>query len=382
MGRPSGQPTFHLSVWNFLRHRVTLPLKERTDYDFKQVLNMKFLRRKAGAERFLIIQLRQLGDVVLTTALARILKEERPGCFVGFLTEEPSYELLKGSPYIDELYLHRRKDSFFNEAKLIFKLRKRRFNAVFDTMSNPTSAIITYLTGAPRRIGYDTTIRRSAYTDAVPRSDGYVVDVKRTLLERYGIKSEWNRPELFLSEEEKSWAEEIKRTLAANAGTTRLFTIDATHKHRYRRWTIDGYAELSKMLSSRYDAAPLALWGPGEEWVVKELAEKSGGAVAVAPQTTVRKMAALIEAADFHIGNCSAPRHIAVAVGTPTFIIPGTSQISWLHPDEEHDIDPFAPPCAECGNKCGGDERKCMLERTAEEIAPYAYRWGDKLFGN
>ncbi|PLX46387.1 MAG: hypothetical protein C0609_00590 [Deltaproteobacteria bacterium] len=173
----------------------------------------------------------------------------------------------------------------------------------------------------------------------------------------------------------------MKEVLTKEDGHARLFTVDATHKHPYRRWTVDGYANLSKMLSERYDATPLALWGPGEETVVRELADKSGGAVKVAPETTVRKMAALIEAADFHIGNCSAPRHIAVAVGTPTFIIPGTSQRSWLHPDAEHEIDPFAPACAECGNKCGGEERQCMMERTAEEIAPYAFKWGDPLFG-
>ena len=116
-----------------------------------------------SAPRYLVVQLRQIGDVVLTTPIPRILKEERPGCHVSFLTESPSHRLLEGNPFIDEVIVGRRQDRWWETLRTGLRLRSRRFDAVLDFMANPRSAILARLTEAPARISYRRRWRQSSY---------------------------------------------------------------------------------------------------------------------------------------------------------------------------------------------------------------------------
>lgn len=330
-------------------------------------------------KRFLIIQLRQIGDVVLTTPLAHILKEAFPGCHVAFLTEALSAPLLENNPEIDQLIVTERKGGLFRKMGLVAQLRSAGFDVAIDSHCIPTSALFTLFSGAKRKIGFITGPRDIAYTDKVARTQGYVVEVKKKLLEPLGVKSDWLRPLIFLTEEERAWGEAVRHELLARAGAKRLLTVDASHKALARRWPVEHYAGLLKMMSARYDCLPVALWGPGEREVAETLFKLTGGLVSVSPETTLRKLAALLASADFHIGNCSAPRHIAVAVGTPTFAFLGSSYFSWTFPSPEHGHDDHRLPCWPCGGKCDNNA-KCLAGRTPEDVWPLVAAWADGLF--
>lgn len=149
--------------------------------------------------------------------------------------------------------------------------------------------------------------------------DGYSAMSKASVLRHLGI--EWNgeRPRVYLTDEEHAFA----RTLLAQAGLQpeqRLITLDPTHRQPTRRWPLAHYAGLVSLLAER-DASLrfLPLWGPGEEAEIQELSRLCPAGSLLLPERmlSLREMAACIAEADLHIGNCSAPRHIAVAVGTP-----------------------------------------------------------------
>jgi ADP-heptose:LPS heptosyltransferase len=339
------------------------------------------LFKRTDGNRFLVVQLRAIGDVVLTTALPRIIKEAHPSAFVGFLTERPSDELLHHNPHIDRIFLHERRGGIRGGFRLAHELRSCGFDTAVDTMCNPTTAIFTVLSGARVRAGFYSYQRTAAYNRRVRRGEGYAVEVKKTLLERIGLESGWDRPEIYLTDEERAWGAAVCGVALARTGRSRFFTVDAAHKHGYRRWTLEGFADLCRLLADRYDAAPMVLCAPSEREDAERLAALVPDLISVSPPTTLRELAALIAAADFHLGTCSAPRHIAVAVGTPTFIIPTTSQASWKHPSAEHGEDPYRPPCNGCPTPCSPfDTLRCMKERTAADIAPHAFAWGDALF--
>jgi ADP-heptose:LPS heptosyltransferase len=331
-------------------------------------------------ERFLIIQLRALGDVVLATPLARIIKELRPGSFVGFLTQSPNDAILLNNPSIDKVFVYKPSKGLAGQLGLIRELRRYNFDTAIDPISTPGTEIFSFLSGAKERAGFLSQKRSFLYTRRVAREAGYSVEVKKRLLSAIGLESVLNTPEISLTSEEKSWGEQCRRDILEKSGNEKLFTVDATHKHAYRRWPLDSYAALCRLISKRYGATGVALWGPGERATALSLEEKSGGAVVASPETTLRSLSSLIASADFHIGNCSAPRHIAVAVGTPTFIIPGTSQSTWRYPSPEHEEDPYKPPCGACREKCfGGAILECMEKRSAKEVAEHALPFLDKL---
>ena len=51
------------------------------------------------ARRILVIKLRAVGDVILSTIVTKNLRLAYPGAVIHFLTETPSLEVLKGNPY-------------------------------------------------------------------------------------------------------------------------------------------------------------------------------------------------------------------------------------------------------------------------------------------
>lgn len=307
-------------------------------------------------DRFLVIQLRQIGDVVLTTPLLRILKEARPGCRVAMLTEKPSDQLLKGNPYVDEILLNNRKGSWRDTLRLGLELRRRRFSAVVDPMSNPRSAILAWLSGAPTRIAYRSSSRGWFYTHRVEvGKQPYAVDVKKRLLTPLGIESPWRRPEIFLTQAERTEGRLLRDSLLG-VGDRRLITLDPSHRRATRRWPAEHFGALCRLVKDRWAARPVVLWGPGEEADADAVVSTSGGAAVKAPGTSLRQMAALIGAADLHVGNCSAPRHIAVAVGTPTFTILGSTSSGWTFPHPSHTQTALGLPCQPCNrNDCPRD---------------------------
>ena len=323
---------------------------------------------------FLVIQLRQIGDVVLTTPIPRILKEARPGCRVAFLTERPSDQLLEGNPHIDEILLNDRRAPWWQTLRLGGRLRGRRFDVVLDFMGNPRSAILSCLSGAATRISYRAPGRGVLYTHRVSGAGGYAVEIKKNLLEPLGIRSAWERPEIFLTPEEKGWARSERQRLLGGRHD-RLVTVDPSHRRVTRRWPADHYGKLCAWMAGQ-GWTPVVLWGPGEEGVARAVVEASGARAVPAPATTLRQMAGLIGAADLHVGNCSAPRHIAVAVGTPSFTILGSTSAGWTHPAAEHTQIALGLDCQPCNrNRCGRDDLACLRDLEPERVAGAIGEW-------
>ena len=322
----------------------------------------------------LIVQLRQIGDVVLTTPIARILKEELPGCRVSFLTEAPCDQLLRGNPFLDEILLSDRRGGWVETLRLGRRLRKSRFDAILDFMGNPRSAILSFLAGAPTRVSYPAKGRGVLYTHRIRPPHVYAVDFKKGLLQPLGIRSEWNRPEIFLTGEEAEWGHALRRERLGER-SKRLITVDPSHRRVTRRWPAPHYGALCRRIRDELGALPLVLWGPGEEEVAEEVIAGSGARAVKAPPTTLRQMAALIAASDLHLGNCSAPRHVAVAVGVPSFTILGSTSPGWTHPSAQHSQLALGLECQPCNRGDCPRELACLTGLTPDRVFGELSAW-------
>ncbi|HRU39893.1 MAG TPA: glycosyltransferase family 9 protein, partial [Candidatus Goldiibacteriota bacterium] len=89
----------------------------------------------------------------------------------------------------------------------------------------------------------------------------------------------------------------------------------------------------------------------------------------LAPQTDIKQLAALIKRMDIFISNDCGPKHIAVAVGTPTVTIFGpTNSISWADEcDGFHAVVRAEVNCGPCDKMvCPGRGNICMEGITPE----------------
>ena len=137
----------------------------------------------------LIVQLRQLGDILLTTPVVDALRDLYPSAKISFLAHPMGKLVLNGNPNINELLFY--PSSNVEYARFLWDLRKKKYDLVLDFMFNGRSAIFSRITGAEKRLSFYS--RRSFfYTDTIARNVDtpmYIVDEKTSFVK--GTLMEW-----------------------------------------------------------------------------------------------------------------------------------------------------------------------------------------------
>lgn len=109
---------------------------------------------------FLFIKLSEMGSIILAYPLIKEAKKKLPQAEIFFLTfkkNRPALEVLNILPYDNILTI--RDESFFlfiiDTLRIILRLQKKKIDIVFDLeLFSRFTAIITYLSGATKRVGF------------------------------------------------------------------------------------------------------------------------------------------------------------------------------------------------------------------------------------
>ncbi|RKY86516.1 hypothetical protein DRQ09_06075 [candidate division KSB1 bacterium] len=320
--------------------------------------------------RILIIQLRQIGDVLLTTPFVKVLKENKKDCHITFLTEEAPAQVLYNNPYIDRIILFKKEKNPLRDIKFFTSLRKHKFDFVVDLLGTPGTALASILCGAKYRAGYALRGRKYAYNLKVMFNQHLKYNALRKLeiLELIGIKEKTHRLLLNLTDEDRKKALQFFNYKGINDRDF-VVSISPTSRRQARRWTKNGFAELSNLLVKKYKAKVIFLWGPGEYDYVMEIVNVVDSNVFVIPETNIREMAGFIEKSHLLICNDNGQKHIATALDIPTITIFGpTSDVVWNPPDrEKFRVVKSNVECIEC-NKKECKSKICMKLITPHHI--------------
>jgi heptosyltransferase-3 len=339
------------------------------------------------AKRILVIQLRAVGDVILTTPLLRALRQHYPGSYIAFLTEPASAQVLRGNPCLDEVLIRPRHAPWRQDLQFFRRLRRLRFDLVIDAMGNPRSAVMTWVSGARHRVAFKRFPRSLCYTMLVDQHyevQDYTVAKRLRLLEPLGIQA--TDLSLFFTYTEQD-REEVSRFLQAHGITPEdlLICIDPTSYVPTRQWPGEHYSQLADLLSEQLGARVLLLWGPGEQEQVQTIAAASRSNPLLIPAWELAPLAALLARADLLVGSNSAPLHVAVSQRTPSLTIFGaTDPVSWLPPEPWHRAVRAGLPCQPCNQvQCGPPLHIACLRTLPAETVLAAVRacapWVPKL---
>lgn len=326
---------------------------------------MSFPPAPEKVRRILVCQLRQIGDVLLSTPAIELLRRQYPAAEIHFFTEKKCTPMLEGNPNIHTLWALDRKKlpTLLQEIAWYWQVARQGYDMVIDFQQLPRCRWVVGFSGAPVRLTHTPPwYNRPLYTHWTDMRGGYSAMSKASVLEPLGIRWNGEKPRLYLAGHERDAMRTMLAGLGLQAGH-RLVTVDPTHRRATRRWPAEHYARLMTIAAER-DASLrfLPLWGPGEEDDIRAMVAASGCAERILlPQRmlTLREMAACIGEAALHVGNCSAPRHIAVAVDTPSFVILGSTAGAWTFPSPEHRHIASTIACQPCNrNEC--DHISCL----------------------
>ncbi|CCO23194.1 glycosyltransferase family 9 protein [Maridesulfovibrio hydrothermalis] len=327
-------------------------------------------------KRILVCQLRQIGDVVLSTPSVALLHKKFPDAEIHVLTEGKCAQVFDNNPAVSHVWSIVKKElgNPFKALAFYRKVGRSGYDLVVDFQQLPRCRWVMLFCDAPVKLSYNPPwYNRFLYTnwpEHIP--GGYAAKYKAGVLKPLGI--EWNgeRPEIYISDTEREEAQSCLKSLGVTDNEP-LITVDPSHRRHTRRWPAEHYGKLLQLISSeRPEFKFFLLYGPGEKDVVLKVKEVSGlgdKCVMLEKSGSLRLMAALIERAVLHLGNCSAPRHFAVGVGTPSITPPGSSSSAWTFPSPEHEEVVPDLDCQPCGSEsCARGDLACLQNLTPEEV--------------
>lgn len=335
--------------------------------------------------RLLVLAIRALGDVVLTTPIYRVLKEAYPTGRLDVVIERPYGELLRGNTNIDAIYeVDRRRDtaklpSWIAQARLIAALRRERYDAVVDLFSGPRSALMARLSGAACRIGEDTRSRGRGllYTHPVPvkEEEEHLVVQKLQLIQPLVGAVKEAPLELFVCPEERERAETLLQAAGARQGVLRACLFPGSG-WAHTRWPPDRFAMLGDLLARQRGADIILLGGERDSAACETVAAQMQQApLVLCGLRSLRVTTALISSMDLFVTNNTGPMHMAVALRVPTVALCGPSNIKKYGPwgDRFQVVSRHLPcsPCPQHEDTCclvGRVLQECMLEISVEEV--------------
>ncbi len=281
--------------------------------------------------KILLIKLKGIGDVVLSTIVFDNLREAFPDAKIDFLTEPPSFPLLEPLTFINKVILFRKKESA-SALKLIWEVMIQKYDLVIDMYSNPRTALVTYLSGARYRAGFPYRGRAYAYNLQGPLERGgmHAALLHLELLKYIGITSDNNQLHFGITNNDIVFADDF--FLKNFSPLDRVIAISPSGGWASKKCEAERFIEFGDFIRRTYDVKFLIVWGPGDKEDAETITRGLGINAVMGPGSTIREMGALMKKCTAVIANDSGPMHIAVAIGVPVLSIHGPTNPNFQGP--------------------------------------------------
>ncbi|HYA04620.1 MAG TPA: glycosyltransferase family 9 protein [Xanthobacteraceae bacterium] len=264
--------------------------------------------------RVLVVALRRLGDVLLTTPLVRSVKQAFPDAVIEALVFAGTEGILTGNPDLAAVLTMPQRPRLGETLALMLRLLKR-YDLALSTQTGDRPTVLAIVAGRQsagpvEAAGLAAAIKRLALTRSYvsDRSAHRVVDLLR-LADRLGIAAQ--------------------AEIVCPAGATRpplapaqaYAVIHAAPMFIYKRWTPEGWRALAARLRERGLATTVT--GAAGDRAYLDTVWRDSEVVRLDGKLDWAELSALIAGARVYIGPDTAITHLAAAAGTPTIALYG-----------------------------------------------------------
>ncbi|HKD63088.1 MAG TPA: glycosyltransferase family 9 protein [Candidatus Acidoferrales bacterium] len=318
--------------------------------------------------RFLLVRLSSLGDVVHAVPAASGLRDAFPEAQIDWVIDARWQRLLEGNPDLNEVIVYdRRKSGGLSSS--IRKLRAARYTCAIDFQGLYKSALLALASGAPRRIGFQSSYAREGlvsmlYTDHVNPRGPHKVDHNRTLVERAGAHLAAPRFPLAIRPEDD---ELVVRELQSRS-ITDFYVLNPGGGWVSKCWPAERYGELHRQLATRHGWRGVVTVGPGEENLARDLIRAAGDSAPVAIPLALGPLMALLRRAKLIVSGDTGPLHLASALGTPVVGLFGPTDPARNGPFSPGDISVRNPRHSITTYARGASYSPAMLSITIDQV--------------
>lgn len=319
-------------------------------------------------ERFLLVRLGSLGDVIHALPAAGALRDTFHDAQIDWVIDPKWLRLLDGNPDLNSAIPFDRK-SIGGSLATIRRLRGARYTCVIDFQALYKSAFLSFTSGARRRIGFTSAYAREGlaarlYTERHNPQGPHKVDHNFALAAAAGAKIGRARfPLTVHAEDDRVVLREL-----GERGLSRFFVLNPGGGWRSKCWPAERYGELHRALAGRYGIRGVVSVGPGEENLARAAVAAAGDCAPWPVSLPLGPLLALLRRAEFVVSADTGPLHLASAVGTPSIGLFGPTDAARNGPYAKDDIAIRNPRFSETTYNRGASYSKSMLSITVEQV--------------
>ena len=329
--------------------------------------------------RILLVRRSSLGDVTVGLPALVALRRACPNAYIAWLVEDRFASVMEGHECLSELitmrrFSGRRWADWLREARDVGNLlREKEFDLAVDLQGRAKSALMCYLSCAPRRVGYRNEFRGLPglpMINEVVTVPDEIPAVDRTLaMVRYlGVDPEPVEFRYPISAEAAGWADGFLSAWGADRAPLIGLVLGASQPNKC--WPPGHFARLAALLRAEGLGAPLLLGGQGElerEEAVQELSDAT--LLSAVGRTNLAQLAALLGRCKAVVAGDTGAIHMAVALDRPVVGLYG--------PTSPRSTGPWGPrasvlwqnpPCGPCVRNPTCRDFHCMSDLTPERV--------------
>ena len=348
--------------------------------------------------RILLVRLRQIGDVVFTTPAVHALRQRFPDAHISYIVEPAAAPIVLHNPHLSQVIVAPRARGLrglLGDLALGRRLRAERYDLAIDFHGGPRASLLTWLSGAPERLGYDVAGRGWMYTRRIPRP--------RELRPRHSVENQWDLlaplgvappdrsafPMEMPADSATAAAVADRLTRAGVDAGDALIVIHVSAGNPFRRWPAAHFVDLAASLAAADPRRRVIVTsGPSESdaagRVIAEAQARLGGEAAhqvlSCGEFSLIELRALLDRASLYIGGDSGPLHVAattrvaiVGLYGPTLPIRSAPWRAATFVTES--VDAGELPCRPCDQRvCEPGDFRCLTSITQSQVSEAAER--------
>jgi heptosyltransferase-2 len=330
-----------------------------------------------------------IGDTVMATPAIRAIRQGFPSARIAAVIKPHVAPTLDGTAWFDELigFDPRSVVRHQRTVAVVRRLRRGGFDLAVLFPNSVRSALIAWMAGIPRRVGYANHGRGILLTDRLEFDRGQgnrriptpIVESYLRMAHHLGCPGDSVRTELATTTEDEVAAERAWSALGLTADRPVVCLNTGGAFGPAKNWPNAHFAQLARELVREAGVSILVLCGPRERESACQIA-------AMADHHSVVSLAGLplgigltkacVRRSALLITTDSGPRHFAAPFNIPVITLFGPTHIAWTRTYHSQGWHVFHPvPCGPCQRPdCPEGHHRCMRDLTPESVLRVALR--------
>jgi len=323
-------------------------------------------------EKILIRGPNWVGDAVLAIPAMKAVRKHFPEAEITLLARPWVAGLFTSAPFIDKVWSVEKPSGLASWTRMTRDIRGRGFDLALLFPNSFESALMIFLGGVPRRIGYATDGRRWMLTNSVvpgkdPRHQTqYYLDLVKTL----SASTDPPSIEIQATNEERGNARKLLNAEGIAAGVPFLVLNPGAAYGSAKRWHEERFADAADSLAHEFRFQVALIGSHGERSIAERIREYMKRPAAILNgKTNLETLIGVLAESSLMITNDSGPMHIAAALGVPTVAVFGSTDERVTGPcGPRTRIVKYPVECSPCLLRDCPIDHRCMNGVTVENV--------------